>query len=180
LTTKDWTVILHGCEDDDYEMASRGTGKTYEEAYKIAKDNWNDNNSDITDESEFEEEVKLYREGLEEPIIPKEIDVSYWSKTNPGKPPERPSLPYLWIRHANDAEKNEDGKKLTEMIAQINDNIRDTFKDVPFENLLETAKAKHEEIMKLMPKLKEVGNKFYETYLYKYLDYFYFTKHLGW
>lgn len=166
MTTRDWTVILHDCEDDDYEMASRGTGKTYEEAYKIAEDNWNDNNSDITDESEFEEEVKLYREGLEEPIIPKEIDVSYWSKTNPGKPPERPSLPYLWIRHANDAEKNEDGKKLTEMIAQINDNIRDTFKDVPFESLSETAKIKHEEIMKLMPKLKEVGNKFYETYLY--------------
>ena len=116
MTPRDWTVILHGCEEDDYEMSTIGKGKTYEEAYKIAEDNWNDNNSDITDESEFEEEVKLYQEGLEEPKIPKEIDVSYWSKANPGKPPVRPDLPYLWIRHAEEASKTENGKKLNDMI----------------------------------------------------------------
>jgi len=166
MTTRDWTVILHGCEEDDYEMSTIGKGKTYVEAYKIAEDNWNDNNSDITDESEFEEEVKLYQEGLEEPKIPKEIDVSYWSKANPGKPPVRPDLPYLWIRHAEEASKTENGKKLNDMIKEINDNIKDTFTNIPFDHLLETAIKKHDEIIKLMPKLKEVGDKFYETFLY--------------
>ena len=166
MVATDWTVILHGCEDDDYEMSTIGTGKTYDQAYKIAEDEWNDNNSDITDESEFEEEIKTYQEGLEEPIIPKEIDVSYWSKANPAKPPARPDLPYLWIRHADDASKTENGKKLNEMIAKINDNIKGTFTNIDFENLLEVAKAKQEEIMKLMPELKIIGDKFYETYLY--------------
>jgi len=166
MVATDWTVILHGCEDDDYEMSTIGQGKTYDQAYKNAEDSWNDNNSDITDESEFEEEVKTYQVGLEEPIIPKEIDVSYWSKANPAKPPSRPDLPYLWIRHADDASKTENGKKLNDMIEGINDNIKETFTNISIENLLEVAKEKQKEIMKLMPELKIVGDKFYETYLY--------------
>jgi hypothetical protein len=174
MVATDWTVILHACEDDDYEMSAIGIGKTYEDAYKNAEDAWDDANSDITDDSEFEQEIERYQEGLEEPIVPKEIDVSYWSKTNPSKPPIMPSLPNFWIRHAHEASKTDDGKKLNEMIEKINKNIKNAFIGISFDLnhkldtdlLLERAISKREEIMKLMPELKEVGDKFYKTFLY--------------
>ena len=168
MISTNWTVILHDCEYEDQEMSTRGPGKTYDEAYKKAEELWDDANSDITDESEFNKEVDKYQEELEIPIIPKEIDVSYWSKTNPGKPPVMPSLPYFWIRHEYDASKTLEGQKLNKKILQINDNIKDTFTNYNEldDNLLELAKSKREEIMKLMPELKEIGDKFYETYLY--------------
>ena len=168
MVATNWTVILHGCEEDDLEMSSRGLGKTYNEAYKQAEELWNDNNSDVTDDLEFQKEIDKYQEGLEKPVIPKEIDVSYWSKTNPGKPPVMPSLPIFWIRHEYYASKTPEGQKLNEKIKQINNNIEETFTNYNEldDNLLELAKTKREEIMKLMPELKEIGDKFYETYLY--------------